>query len=39
MYLYTLPFDLHALIRELLEILFASLHIYIYSYVRSEMLI
>lgn len=30
MYLYTLPFDLHALIRELLEILFASLHIYIY---------
>lgn len=36
MYLYTLPFDL---IRELLEILFASLHIYIYSYVRSEMLI
>lgn len=32
MYLYALPLDLHALIRELLEILFASLNIYIYTY-------
>lgn len=34
MYLYALPLDLHALIRELLEIFFASLNIYIYTRIE-----
>lgn len=35
MYLCALPLDLHALIRELLEILFACIYIYIHIELRS----